>query len=423
MIRNNKSSKNQKTPKDSEIKTNSSKNITITLEEFNELKRRNAELEKEKLSAEEANFLKSQFLASMTHELKSPLGAIFNYTQYLKKIHNEQEEFIFKHIELCKNQLIDTVKKLIDISQLHINKFPYHPEICNIPKILSDTILTIEILALQKGLAFTLNCEEADIYSNVDPYAISHAFLNILDNAIKYTEEEKGHIDIRLTRDKSGNINIEFTDKGIGISSERLENIFDEFSTDHTSFIRKADGTGIGMPLTKKLVEACNGSIKAESVEKQGTKITIILPELKSKKSNKKSYQEIMNPEPPNFTGLVNILVLERDAIVQQFLQMNLKNRNYNVYKALTKEQIFLILNDYKIDLIIANISLISEDDSKVLKKIRKGKNSKSIPIIGLTEAKYIEENKELIETLNSFVIQPVNITELTGRIDMLINK
>ncbi|RYE13408.1 MAG: HAMP domain-containing histidine kinase [Rickettsiales bacterium] len=224
-----KNSKTKKIPKKPDNKLDSKKTITVTIEELDQLKKRNAELEKEKLAAEEANFLKSQFLASMTHELKSPLGAIFNYTQYLRKIHPEQEDFIFKHIDLCKNQLMDTVKKLIDISQLHINKFPYQPQICNIPKILSDTILTIEILALQKGLAVTINCEEADIYSNVDPYAISHAFLNILDNAIKYTEEEKGHIDIRLTRDKSGNIIIEFICPPVEVYSHSYYICFDIF--------------------------------------------------------------------------------------------------------------------------------------------------------------------------------------------------
>jgi nitrogen-specific signal transduction histidine kinase len=394
-------------------KLNLKKSNTIKTVSKTELRR----LEEAKREAEEANLLKSQFLASMSHELRSPLNAIFNYILFLKKKHYEQYSFLFEHVEVCTNHIMDTLKKIIDISRFHSNQFPYHPELCNIPKILSDTILTIEILALKKGLAITLNCEDADIYSRVDPYAISHAFINIIDNAIKYSE--KGHIDIRLARVNPGKISIEFTDKGIGISEEFLSSIFDEFSKEINALTRRSDGTGIGMPLTKRLVVACGGTINIKSKKNRGTTVTIFLNEAKVNKRT--SIKKINHPEPPNISGQTNIVVAESDPFVQQQLQMNLKKHGFNIFKALNSPQIFSILDEYRIELIIIDFELLSDKNRKYLTKLKKDKKWQKIRLIGLAEPEQVEKYQDIIKILDSFVIKPVNIEQLTGHINKLL--
>jgi nitrogen-specific signal transduction histidine kinase/CheY-like chemotaxis protein len=388
--------------------------------EIEELKGRVGNLEKEKLKLEQANILKSQFLASMSHELRSPLNAIYGYIQFLKKMHYEQHSFVFEHIVLCQNHLMDTLRKLIDISRLHSNQFPYHPEYCNISKILSDTILTIEILALQKSMAITFNCDDTDIYCYADPYALSHAFLNIIDNAIKYTEKEKGHIMVDVRR-YNDNIVIEFTDKGVGISEDQIPILFDEFSNEIRPLKRRAAGSGIGMPLTKKLVEACGGTISVKSKKNYGTTVTISLPEARADKGKKISYTEISQPEAPNIKGLVNILVTENEPLTQQYLQMNLKQYNYNVYKAFTTDQIFSIIENYKIDILILDLSTIGSD--KDIIGLRKDKKLKKVQVIALAEPKQIKDKKKLTEQFDAIVQKPVNMSKLTAQISRLFHE
>lgn len=421
--------KNTSKTKNSPVEKKVDDSLNLIKQENKELKRKiselekiNSELEKEKEESQKANILKSQFLASMSHELRSPLNAIYGYISFLKKMHYNQYDFLFEHIELCQKHLMETLRKIIILSQLQTNTFPYHPTICNIPKILSDSLLTIEILALQKGLAITVNCEEANIYCNADPYALTHAFTNIIDNAIKYTEKFKGHIMASVSRNKKGEIIIEFTDKGIGISEDQIPYLFDEFSNEIASFKRRTEGSGIGMPLTKRLVEACGGKISVASKKNVGTTVTIILPEVKIKKSNKDSYEEIREPEAPNIEGMVNILVAEKDPITMQYFQLNLKQYNYNIYKAFTLEQIKSILENYKMDLLIMDISVQPDFENDFI-NLRKDKILGKTPVIILGEPEQLKTKKEFIEKFNCFITMPVSMPKLTAQIKRILDK
>jgi PAS domain S-box-containing protein len=243
--------------------------IDITKQKFHE-----DELIKARVEAEKANNFKSVFLANMSHELRSPLNAILGSTQFLKKELYDKYAFLFDNIEISGKMLIDTIHKIVDISRIHTGSFPLTLQKCNISRVITDCINSLEILAKQKNLTIEFQNNSSDIYIWADLYAISHALINILDNAIKYTA--KGGVKVKLSRKNKEKVILEVSDSGIGIKKEIINGIFDEFFSPKDGLTRYYDGTGLGLVLAKKFINLCHGTISIKS-NKKGTAISILL--------------------------------------------------------------------------------------------------------------------------------------------------
>jgi len=247
---------------------------------FNISKIKNFEIEitKAKEKAEEANLAKSKFLSSMSHELRTPLNSILGYNQILKKgknITKEQKDQIDTVLRSGQH-LLDLINDILDISKIEAGKQVLIPIDFNLPHMLNIVFNITKISAKEKGLYFhyNINTQIPEVVHN-DKRKIEQILLNILSNAVKYTYN--GGINFSVTTKKAGEniIIFKIEDTGIGISKENMKVIFKPFNQLGKIY---NIGTGLGLPITKSLVELMKGKLSVSSTTGKGSCFTVELP-------------------------------------------------------------------------------------------------------------------------------------------------
>lgn len=230
-----------------------------------------------KEEAERSDRLKSDFLAQMSHEIRTPVNTILSFTSLLEeevknKIPNELCE-VFNFIDDGGRRLIRTIDMILNMSQFQSDTYKPLLEKVDLDKdILYKIVAELRSTAKHKNLALNYFVETKNTSVNGDNYTIGQIFINLIDNAIKYTHH--GKIDVRVFENKK-NIIVEIDDTGIGISREYIPHLFDAFSQEETGYTRRFEGTGLGLALVKKYLEINNAEIKVESTKNEGTKFSV----------------------------------------------------------------------------------------------------------------------------------------------------
>lgn len=236
----------------------------------------------EKNRAVIASQAKSEFLAAVSHQLRIPLTGIIGMAQLLNLDcllpgQKEQVEDIIKASE----HLLSLVNDLIDLTKLEAGKMELHPAVVDLKLLLEEIINMLLLDAKMKGLEFILNYEQ-DVPNSVvtDARAIRQIFLNLMSNALKFTEKGYILIQVKCLQEKAGNVFLEFRvqDTGTGISEDKKRIIFDRFSSTDASHTRRYDGMGLGLTLTKHLVELLGGNIWVEGEVDKGSTFVFTIP-------------------------------------------------------------------------------------------------------------------------------------------------
>ncbi len=219
-----------------------------------------------------------QFTSTVSHELKTPLTIIrgeLEIALHSRKTEEEYQAIIASSLDEVL-RLNNVVMALLDLSRADTGKFTMNVNRENISKLLEDIAEDAVILAESKEITVTSKIEK-DVFARCDIARLHQAFLNIVDNAIKYSPD-KGRIDIELKSiDKF--VEVSFADSGYGIPQDAIPNIFDRFyRINDSSPGHSVQGSGLGLSIVKWIVDSHNGKIVVNSIEKQGTKFTILLP-------------------------------------------------------------------------------------------------------------------------------------------------
>lgn len=238
------------------------------------LKSINTELTKAKEEAEKSNKLKLEFLAQMSHEIRSPLNVILNFISLIKEeaktVMNEEYLDYFNDIENASNRIIRTIGLILNMAELQVGAFENNPQKIDIyDDILRGMVNGYKSLAKQKNLDLELiaEIEQPDIFA--DSYCVQQIFQNLIDNAIKYTKT--GKISVRVYENENEKIIVEVRDTGIGMSEDYLSQIFNPFTQEEQGYTRRFDGNGLGLALVKKYIELNNSAISVESKKGVGT--------------------------------------------------------------------------------------------------------------------------------------------------------
>ncbi|MBI2963567.1 MAG: response regulator [Deltaproteobacteria bacterium] len=223
--------------------------------------------------AAESARAKRMFLANIGHELRTPLTVIVGYSSlvadYANQKGNARDLPVVGVIERATDRLVNTVHSVVDLSMIEAGSFTLQPERVDLDALLEKEVRHLEREAQRKGLTLSLDVREPGLAVRFDPYCLSHALRKLLDNAIKFTE--RGGVAVRLERDHGGRLSLAVHDTGIGIGKAHLPRLFRKFCQEDPGANRKFEGLGIGLALTKKLVERNGASLSVESEKDKGS--------------------------------------------------------------------------------------------------------------------------------------------------------
>ncbi len=232
-------------------------------------------------SLEKANRLKSEFLANMSHELRTPLNGIIGFSEFLidektGPLNPKQKEYL-GDILTSGRHLLQLINDILDLAKVESGKMSLHNEAFSLSKAVSEVTSIVNPSIKKKHLAFQISIDNPVDSVVLDLQKVKQILYNLLSNAVKFTEVG-GKVDLRATLHEKDFLRLEVQDSGIGIKAEDIEKLFVEFQQLEAGSDRRYQGTGLGLALTKSLVEMMNGTVEVESKPGSGSTFTVYLP-------------------------------------------------------------------------------------------------------------------------------------------------
>ncbi len=247
--------------------------------EVQERKRVARALQSAKEEAEIANHAKSGFLAMISHELRTPLNAIIGFSEILNEEmfgplgHKKYSGYV-RDIKSSGQHLLGLINNILDLTKVEANEFSLRRQTINLAESIDEVLRLFDGQARAAAQLIELDLEEPLPGLHADPGAIRQILINLVSNALKFTPDG-GLIVVAAKLDGSGRMTVSVSDNGIGIAKEHIDGVFQPFSQVDSSLARKYEGTGLGLPLTKSLVQLHGGTIHIESVPRHGTTVYV----------------------------------------------------------------------------------------------------------------------------------------------------
>ncbi|MEH0831187.1 sensor histidine kinase [Anaplasma bovis] len=252
----------------------------------------NLELREKKENAERDSVGKSQFLANVSHELRTPLNSIIGFSEIIVKesfgpIGNEQYKEYVHNIHSAGTHLLSLINDIFDFSRAEANKLVVELVRCDLRKVVDACFKMLSTKAQEAKIDLQLDVPETQIVVLADAGRMRQVILNILTNALKFTPENGF---VKLTVSVKDNVTIEVSDNGIGIAEQDLYKVMSVFGQADSAHSRRYEGAGLGLPLSKKLVELMNGTFSIKSEPSLGTVVTMVFPHVEEDNSGEKSF-------------------------------------------------------------------------------------------------------------------------------------
>lgn len=240
---------------------------------------RTEQLQQAKDKAEQASQVKSAFLSNMSHELRTPLNAVLGFAQLLEsKFYDNVEEHkdYVQQILISGNHLMELVTNTLELANMEQGSNRIHKELTNLNEVIDEAVDIIKPLCADKNVQLYINClEEISIYT--DRSKVFRALINLLSNAVKFNKQD-GKVDLLLSRNYEGKVVISISDTGTGIAENTIPDLFNPF--EKNSDLRELSGTGIGLTITKHMVELLQGRVEVNSSPGEGSEFKIYLDNL-----------------------------------------------------------------------------------------------------------------------------------------------
>jgi len=373
-----------------------------TCTDINEIKYAEQELILAKDKAEEMNRLKSSFLSNMSHELRTPLIGILGFAELLKEELTDEDFKVQANIILeSGNRLKETLDLILDLSKIEAESLMVNSELIDLTSYIPNLVKVFEKSAEVKGLELKVITGEELLFSNLDKVLLNSIVNNLVNNAIKYTQQGKVTIEInKIFNNEKRNVELKVKDTGIGIAEENLEIIFEPFRQASEGWNRNFEGTGLGLTLVKKYVESMNGLISVESKVGIGSTFKVQFPLTKilfkeSVQAEITTKGETIKIEPEKVNKPL-ILYVEDDIVSQKVIKM-IVEKFYKIEFITNGEDAVELAKTKKYDLILMDINLSGKlnglETTQIIKKIE---GYEDTPIIAVT-AYAMDGDKEKI--------------------------
>ncbi|OUL31793.1 hybrid sensor histidine kinase/response regulator [Nostoc sp. RF31YmG] len=372
--------------------------------------------------AETANRIKDEFLAILSHELRTPMNAILGWSKLLQssKLEPEKTSQALATIERNAKLQVQLIEDLLDISRILQGKLTLNVTNIDLESIVLSALETMALAAQTKSIQVSTVFEQNVGLVLGDSTRLQQVVWNLLSNAVKFTPKG-GKVEVRLGK-ADGYAQIIVSDTGKGISAEFLPYAFDYFRQADSSYTRKFGGLGLGLAIVRNLVEMHGGTVTAASQgEDQGATFTVNLPlpQDKNESLNEHNYSSSLTPNSLSLAG-VQILVVDDDADSLEFVTFVLEQDGAEVIAASSALQALQVIEQKKPDVLVSDISMPDMDGYTLMHQVRawSAEQGEQIPAIALTAfARKYDEQQALQAGFQIHLAKPVNPEELVAAI------
>jgi PAS domain S-box-containing protein len=390
-----------------------------------ELKRKRAELEQRNAALETANSSKSELLSRMSHEFRTPLNAIIGFSQLLcelTELTDEQSEYV---AEILKGgrYLLGLINELLDMVRIEAGKLALSMEPVTAADPLKEAIDLIRPLAADRQIEIDADLRAiAEHTVHADFQRVKQAFLNLLSNAIKYNKN-RGRVTVRAVVGEDSRLEISFTDTGIGIGADKMHRLFAPF--DRLGAEQHGiEGTGLGLALTKRLVEAMNGNLSAQSTEGVGSTFTVSLPLGTAASFADVERQDDQFDEPPAHSRTATVLYIEDNLANLKLVQRILSKRPaLRLISAMQGMMGLELAREHKPDCILLDVHLPDMPGGQVLERLKEDSATSAIPVVVLTADATQGQRQRLLDLgAQEYLTKPLDVKQFLSVLDSVLN-
>ncbi len=380
----------------------SAKDITVKIKQLSDLKKAQQE-------ALEASRAKSEFLAMMSHEIRTPLNTVLGLLDVLQHAPVVHEQNILQKMESSAELLLAIISDILDLSRIESGHFSLDNQHSQLKELITNSVQHHLPYAQKKHIRLeTLFADDIPDTIWIDPTRLSQILFNLVGNAVKFTSE--GKVCIRVHQEGMKQLYIEVHDTGIGIAQHTISSLFQPFKQADGTITRKFGGTGLGLTITKKLLDLMDGTIKVNSIEGKGSNFIITIPIIAPNQSPYSLQQEVYNEKITS----KQILVAEDNKTNQMVIKLMLNKLGHKVTLANNgQEALDILLKEEKdIDLVFMDMSMPVLDGLSATRKIRSA--GITLPIIALTAHAMETDKYDCLEAgMNAFITKPIRAKAL----------
>jgi PAS domain S-box-containing protein len=374
-----------------------------------ELQRRSEEMEEQNRRIQEANRLKSEFLANMSHELRTPLNAILGFAQLMHDgkvgaVSDQHREYL-GDILTSGRHLLQLVNDVLDLAKVESGKLEFLPEPVELPKLVGEVRDILRTLAAEKRIFVETQVDPTLTDVVADPRRLKQILYNYLSNALKFTPDG-GQATVRVAPEGPEALRLEVEDTGVGISPEDLGRLFVEFQQLDTGVAKRHPGTGLGLALTRRIVEAQGGHVGVRSTPGTGSVFFAVLPR-RPRGAALESKGIAARPR----TAAPLVLVIEDDAKDRAWLEATLNGADYAVESARTGGEALARCRDTAYDAIVLDILLPDMSGWDALRAIRAAGLNRDTPTIVVTVV--AEKGKGAGFFIHDYLEKPIQAQDL----------